>query len=181
MAAATVNTADLLQTLSARGERYELIHGDLIEMSPAGFEHGGTTMTLSAYATLFVLQNRLGRCTAAETGYYISRQPDTVLASDWAFVRTERLPEARIKGYLPLVPDLVLETKWQGDTQREMTYKAEIWLQAGVRTVWVMNPEQQTVTVYIPNASPSVLTKTDTLTGGDILTGFALPLASIFD
>lgn len=177
----TLHTAKTLEKLSRKGKRYELVRGNLIEMSPAGFEHGGTTMTLSAYATLFVIQHRLGRCTAAETGFLLEEDPDKVLAPDWAFISSDRLPKKRVRSYLPVVPDLVLETKSPGDSEREIIDKVDDWLQAGVKVVWVMNPIKKTITIYADDTNPILLNQTDTLTGGDLLPGFTLPLASIFE
>ena len=69
---------DLLQFPST--EHYELIRGALIPMPPSGWSHGTSTHLLQILLGSYVLQNELGACSAAETGFLISRNPDTVLA-----------------------------------------------------------------------------------------------------
>ena len=114
MSSATIteryNVSDL-EKLSEQGYRYELIKGELIEMAPPGGEHGSRTMDFAAYVTVHVLANRLGTCFAAETGFLVAQNPDTVLAPDFAFVARERLKGPPPRGYVPIVPDLVLETR----------------------------------------------------------------------
>ena len=137
-------------------------------------------MRLSAPATAFVLDNDLGECFTAETGFKIAQNPDTVRACDFAFVARERLPAELPKDYLPFAPDLVMETRSPSDTKRMVADKAAMWLLSGARLVWVLDPQAQTVTVYRSGQSPQVLTKSDTLDGADVLPGFTLALVRVF-
>jgi Uma2 family endonuclease len=161
--------------------RYELIEGELVEMAPPpGAAHGNTTMRLSAPAAAFVLDNDLGECFTAETGFQVARDPDTVRACDFAFVAKERLPATLPKGYLPFAPDLVMETRSPSETKRMVADKVAMWLLAGARLVWVLDPQAQTVTVYRTSCAPQMVSKTDTLSGEDVLPGFTLTLARVF-
>jgi Uma2 family endonuclease len=54
------------------------------------------------------------------------------------------------------------------------------WLDFGVRRALLLDPQQRTITVYAPDAEPVTLTAADTLEGGDVLPGFALPLDRLF-
>ncbi len=92
-------------------------------MAPAGDAHGAYTMDLAIEIGSFVRMHGLGRCYAAETGFRLSRNPDTVLAPDFAFIKKIRLSGEPGAGYVSLVPDLVLETRSPGDTAREMADK----------------------------------------------------------
>ena len=88
-----------------RSERYELVKGALVEMSPPpGTEHGSLAFQLSYLIGHFVKQHELGRVFAAETGFRLARNPDTVRAADVAFVAKSRLPAKLPKGYLDLAP-----------------------------------------------------------------------------
>lgn len=173
-------TAQDLERLSSEGDRYELLEGELREMAPPGGEHGGTTMDLSMYANYHVRAQRLGRGFGAETGFLIARNPDTVLAPDFAFIAMDRLPPQPIRGYVPVVPDLVLETRSPSDTRRGVREKVGRWLAAGVRVVWEMDPEARVVTVHRAGAEPKALGIDNTLDGGDVLPGFSLPLRDVF-
>jgi Uma2 family endonuclease len=177
-----VYTADDLLRMGSDA-RFELVLGELKPMPPpAGPEHGSVTFDLGLEVGWFVRQNRLERCFAAETGFMVAQDPDTVLAPDLAFVAAERLPSPLpVRGFLPVVPDLVLETRSPGDTPSEVAEKVANWLAAGVRMVWDMNLRDHMLTIYRPGeADPRVLGAADVLDGGDVLPGFSLPLARVF-
>ena len=96
--AKTTVTADELPALSARlsilGKRTELVRGDLVVMAPAGGRHGQVAHRLGLFIGNHVLERNLGRVFAAETGFVLRRDPDTVRAPDAAFVAGERLGAA---------------------------------------------------------------------------------------
>ena len=173
-------TAEDLEQLSAQGHRYELVRGALQPMSPTSEEHGNATYLLTLYLGLFIEEHQLGRGYAAETGFLIARDPDTVLAPDFAFVSRERHPETVAKTFAPFVPDLVLETRSAGDTKAQAARKVERWLQAGVKMALDLDPKARVLTVYRPGAEPRVLRIEDELSGEDVLPGFTLPLAKLF-
>lgn len=173
-------TAEDLARLSARGGRYALIRGELHEMAPAGWDHGGLTDDLAFYAGQHVRTHHLGRTFTAETGFLIERDPDTVLAPDWAFVARERLAEPAPSGYGAVIPDLVLETWSPHDRRSEVADKIERWLQAGVRIVWELHPGSRTVTIHRRGAPSRRLEAEETLTGEEVLPGFSLPLRRLF-
>jgi len=161
-------------------ERYELVRGELCIMPNNSAEHGNKTMRLSAPVTMFVEENDLGECFAAETRFTIERNPDTVLAPDFAFVTRAHLTGIPSKGYLVVAPDLVIETRSPGDTRTEVALKAARWLQAGTRIVWVIDPAARVLTVHRASVDPKTLTDEDTLTGENVLPGFIFPLRRLF-
>ena len=147
---------------------------------PPGGQHGAVTNDISAFAAAFAIEHGLGQGFASETGFVIARDPDTVRAPDWAFVRKSRLKGLLSKKHVPVAPDLVLETRSPTDTRPEVAYKIEIWLQAGVTLVWEVDPEAQRVTVHRAGRPPIFLTSSDTLSGEDVLPGFELQLSKVF-
>lgn len=175
-------TAEMLAALPDTGERTELVRGEVIAMSPAGAEHGAIAITIGAAMYDHVRRHRLGRVYAAETGFILSRNPDTVRAPDAAFVATERLADhARRSGFFDGAPDLAVEVVSPNDSYEDVEDKVRDYLNAGTRAVWVVNPRARTVTVYEPSLVARLLTAHDTLEGGDALPGFALPISELFD
>ena len=96
------------------------------------------------------------------------------------FVRAERIPPGGVKGFFQGPPDIAVEVISPGDRANEVLAKSQDWLQAGCGLVWVVDPETRTVTVYRSRSDIAVLTVADTLDGGDVLPGFAVPVAEIF-
>lgn len=177
---AKLHTASDLERLDAQGLRYELMEGELRKMSPIGGTHGSSTLHLASQVLQHVTANGLGECFASEVGVFLARNPDTVLAPDFAFIATGRLPAGIPSGYLTVIPDLIFETRSPGDTKREIEEKMARWLAAGVRLAWDIDPKSHTVTVYQPGAPAATLGVDDTLAGGGILPGFSLPVRAIF-
>lgn len=173
-------TADELDRLPDDGFRYELVDGELRQMPPSGREHGDRTMRLSAPLAVHVYEHDLGIVVAAETGFKIDDY--NVRAPDCAFISHERLnAHGKSGSYFTFAPDLAIEVVSPGDTKREVKEKVEWWLEVGARLVWVVEPKRQTVTVYdAANRSATVLGMNDTLEGGAIVSGFALPVREIF-
>ncbi len=174
-------TADELLALPEDDLRHEIIAGELIEMSPAAAKHGKYAMRLGGRMDAHASEHGLGTVFAAETGFLIARDPDTILAPDIAFVRADRLPpEDTWEGFLELAPDLVVEVISPSDTASRVLSKVLMYLDAGVRLVITLDPNRKVVVVYGPDRVGRILTVSDTLDGGDVLPGFRLPLADLF-
>ena len=163
------------------GRRLELVKGKVYEMPPAGGRHGSVAMRIGFVLTGYVRAHNLGETFAAETGFILHRDPDTVRAPDAAFVAAGRFPEGELPtGYLDVVPDLVVEVTSPNDRAREISDKVEGWLAAGVRLVWVINPATRSAAVYRSLEDSERLSPEDSLDGGDVIPGFSTELRELF-
>lgn len=180
LAKPVVHTAEDLERLSAQGYRYELIKGELRPMSPSGGPHGDATSRVSFYINGLVYGEERGLTFTAETGFFVARNPDTVIAPDFAFVAEERLPETLPEGYVSIIPDLAVETRSPNDIAKEVADKVEDWLTAGVKIVWVIEPRKRTITSHRRGRQPLVFGVGNALDGEDILPGLSIPLNMIF-
>jgi Uma2 family endonuclease len=79
------------------------------------------------------------------------------------------------------VPDLVVEVTSPNDVAWEVEAKIDEWLGAGVKLVWEVYPESQTVRAHRSDGPIAVFRATDTLTAPDLLPGFAVPGAALFE
>jgi len=173
-------TEEELWELSQDGYRYELWDDELKFVGLAGAEHGAFVADVSACAAIFVKAGSLGQCFGANTGFRLSENPTTVLAPDFAFVRAARLPDVLPKGFLPVVPDLVLEVRSPGDRAAEVADKIGRWLDAGTLLVWELNPRTKKLTVFRPDVPALELGVGDTLDAEPLLPNWSLPLNRIF-
>ncbi len=176
-----VTTADQLLALRDPPWRHELWRGELKRMSPAGHDHGDVALRLGAAIANHVRSRKLGRTYAAETGFVLARNPDTVLAPDVAFVRTERLPPKGSPGFFPGAPDLAVEVMSPDDARRKVATKVAAWLEHGTREVWVVDPKRRTLTVHTAHSAPFTLAHDATLQDCTVLPGFTFQLAELFD
>jgi len=166
-----------------RGEfRYELVEGELKQMSPTGQKHGRITVRLTVPLAKYVQDSQLGEVYAAETGFKLKSNPDTVRAADIAFVRRERLDlVGETESYWPGAPDLAVEVTSPSDTVSQVEKKVMEWLEFGSRMVWVVSPKLRTVTVYRSLTDIVTLTEKDTLDARDVVPGFGIAIGEIFD
>jgi len=174
-------TADELLAMPDDGYRYELVKGELIRMAPPGSEHGEVAMNVAGPLHQYVKSNNLGIVYAAETGFKLESDPDTVRAPDVAFVRRERVEQTgRMPGYRSGAPDLAVEVLSANDRIREVEDKVAEWLAAGARMVWVVSPKLHTITVCRSLTDIVTLTEKDVLDGGDVVPGFQIEVSEIF-
>jgi Uma2 family endonuclease len=164
-------------------KRLELIDGVIVEMAPAGGEHGEIGADLLIEVGVYVKSKRLGRLTTAETGFVLYKDAngkDTVLAPDIGFVSMERAPERLPKKYVPFPPDFVVEIVSPNDRAEDVQEKLSKYRKAGVRLMWFLYPSSKTINVHTPDNS-TTLGIADTLDGGDMLPGFTLPVRKLFE
>jgi Uma2 family endonuclease len=179
MGEATLMTAEQLLRLRLPDKRTELIRGRLVVRDPGGARHGAVANRIAYRITAHVETHDLGRVYAAETGFNIEADPDTVRAPDVAFIAKTRLPEVEPRGYPSWAPDLAVEVLAHDDHPGETLEKVAQWLKARVRLVWVVDSEKQTTRVYRTDGSESLLGPNDALDGEDVLPGFRCPLADL--
>ncbi len=174
-------TAEELLARSDREGRAELIRGRLIERTPAGEDHGKIAFLIGLHVGRFVHENRLGTLFAAETGFLLERDPDTVRAPDVAFIRKARGKPGPRRGYVEGAPDLAVEGISPDDTASGVVEKVEQWLQHGAGLVWVADPPTGTITAYTPDHHAAIYRPGETLPGEPVLPGVRLALSDVFD
>ncbi len=176
-----MNAEDLFR-LPDDGKRRELVEGEIREMAPAGARHGRTAMRIGALLDQHATTQQIGVVLAAETGFRIFRDPDTVRAPDVSFVARDRIPPEGVpEGYWNLAPDLVAEVVSPNDTAAEVQSKVQMWLESGVRLVWVVYPNTRSVVVYESLKEITTLTTEDALSGGTVVPGFECRVSEIFE
>ena len=117
---AQITTAEQLLETPGLG-RCELLRGELVMMTPAGFEHGRIVSAITAPLAVFVKEHGLGMTTGAETGFQIGRDPDTVRAPDVGFLGTARAPKKKVPGFFQALPI------WPSRSFLPTTVRAKFW------------------------------------------------------
>mgnify|MGYP005836169273 CR=1 FL=1 len=132
-------------------KHFELIDGDVYEMTPTSELPGVINMRLSARLQLFIEENRLGILTSPENGFQLS--PQDAPAPDAAFIASGRLKGLRKRGFFQIAPDLAVEVVSPSDAVTAVQRKAARYLALGVREVWIIYPSEGRADVCRPDPS----------------------------
>lgn len=161
------------------GSRQELIQGVVVTMPPPGGRHGVCCLKVGRKLGNFVDEHQLGTVTCNDAGFITERDPDTVRGPDVAFWRKARLPEVP-PGYIELSPDLAVEVVSPDDHFARVQRKVVHYMTHGVALLWVVDPDDRSVTVYRPGQEMRILEEAETLTAEDLLPGFSCRVADLF-
>jgi Uma2 family endonuclease len=178
MATTKLWTVEEVGRLPDDGFRYALIRGVLFRMPPPMARHGRVTNNVGRQIGDFVARHGLG-VVYDQSGFILERDPDVLLSPDLAFVHSTRVP-ADEDAYPMLAPDLVVEIVSPSQTGPSIEEKSSIYLAAGVRLIWVVDPVRRTVRVRRPDGTDRLLADRDVLDGEDVLPGFQVPVAQLF-
>ena len=175
-------TADDLWNLPHEQQKLcELVRGKLRMMAPAGARHGAIVIRLSLRVAAFVEKRDLGVVFSADTGYRITRDPDTVLAPDVSFVRREEIPADGLPlQFWNLAPTLAAEVISPSDSAYAVRNRAQMLLDAGTVVVWILDPDAKTVAVHRSGHDVVTLGARDLLTDDHVLPGFSCSVAELF-
>jgi Uma2 family endonuclease len=156
---------------------FELIDGEIVEKNMPTEEHGQVTGNIFGPLWVFNQQHKLGRV-VVEVLYRHPDDPNNARQPDISFTLNSSDPVVT-KGAVPRMPDLAVEIKSPTDSYKDMREKAYYYLAHGSKRVWLVYPEKRQVEVIV-NDDFQLLSESDTLDGGDLLPGFALPVSAIF-
>jgi len=163
------------------GDRFELVDGELVEIDMGGKSSwvGGQVFTeLSLHS-----RTHGGWAFPDSTSYQcFSVDPNRVRKPDASYVGPGRFENDEIpEGHIRVPPDLAVEVVSPNDFYYDVEKKVDEYLRAGVRMVWVVNPEFWTVRVFrdsIQNLAQ--FGPDDELTGGDVLPEFRCRVSDLF-
>lgn len=161
---------------------YELVRGRIVPMPPPTHGHGRAGFNIAGPAFVFLQTNPLGQMAIGDSGIYTERDPDTVRGADLYFVSNLRLAKRdKTKGYLTVAPDWITEVRSPSNTDAYIEEKLGEYFNIGVRMVWLVDPEARCVHVYRSLKDVRTFHENDTVGGEDVLPGFSLPVAKIFE
>ncbi len=154
---------------------FELINGELIEKMPTQL-HAYIIQMISGFLFVFLRQNPLGYA-LIEARYRLPGDDENDIIPDLSFV-TKGRGALVSSGPAPYMPDLAVEAH-EGQSDRFMLDKALLYLANGTQMVWIIYSTRQIVEVLTPT-DRRLLKIEDTLEGGDLLSGFRMPVRDIF-
>ncbi|MEG3920751.1 Uma2 family endonuclease [Microcoleus sp. POL10_C6] len=180
MPAMTLKDLNQVQTLfSEAGLDYkiELEDGRLSIVGPSDIVSSEISSILIRLLGNWVYPRRLGRVFDSAGGFIM---PDTnVKAPDVSFVRAARLRQSP-RYFGELVPDLVVEIKSQSDRIKLIETKVLKFIELGAIVGILIDPDEETVTIYRSTGEPTVLGNGDILTVAELFPGWELPVSELW-
>lgn len=160
----------------------ELVEGRIVGRNmPTGDEHGSVEVSLASAILNHVKITKSGKVRSGEVGIYLKRNPDSVRAADILYISNERYVKNTTGSYLNVIPDLTVEVMSPSDAWPDVQEKLEEYFEAGVRLCWVVHPRSKKIYVYRSVTDVRILTERDDLTGDDVLPGFSIKVADLFE
>ena len=172
----TVEEFDVFVMLPENVDKlFEFVGGEIVEMVSNNYS-SEIAATILILLGMFVKTHKLGRVTGADGGYIVAGQR---YIPDVAYISAQKQPQPSHEPYNPNAPDLAVEVLSPTDSPAMIRIKIVNYLRAGT-TLWVVDPEEKQVEVYIPGQAPQTAGVDDTLDGGALLPGFTLRVRDIF-
>jgi Uma2 family endonuclease len=174
-------TDEAFMALPDDGHHYEIVNGELIDMGNSGALHGYVCSTLMILLGGYIRIQNLGAMLDSSTAFKMKngnkRSPDISFFAKERLQGMTELPS----GFLEGAPDLAVEVLSPGNTVEEIDEKITEYFENGTRLVWVISPTQHYILVYCSAQEPDRLLKSaDSLDGEDVIPGFTLPVADLF-
>ena len=170
------NRADLPDA----GQWAELIRGVPVTLQPPDIDHGTVVLNFSKALAAYVQLQEAGYA-CFDLGLRVERRPDTIFFPAISyFTEGERFAEAD-KDYTDAVPPLVVELLSTPDRRKTINERTGIYINRGIRMVWVIDPLQRVVHV-VEKGSPHArrLSEFETLTGEPVLQEFSVRVQELF-
>ena len=173
----TVQDLEKVQSRLDGNYRVELIDGEIIVMSPSGYESDEVASEFSRQLANWTKPRKLGRVTGAGAGFNLpnsdTRSPDV------SFVQAERLRRSP-QSFAELAPDLMVEVKSPSDSLKGLRAKIDQFLAQGTHVGILIHPEQRWVEVRRSNSEPVMLKDGEVLTIPDLLPGWEVQISELW-
>jgi Uma2 family endonuclease len=159
----------------------ELIRGEVISVPPAGMDHSEVEGEAFVILRTYVKANGLGTVWGGDAGFILERDPFTVRSPDISFLAKSRFEGRPFpKGFCPGAPELAVEIISPSNSLPALEAKARMYLRAGGKAVWIMDPTTTTVRVYRPEAEPKLFQAGEDLDAEPAIPGFRCPVWKLF-
>lgn len=172
-------TMDEFARLPRDGARHEISEGELITMPPPKSLHDRVVSALSELLAVHLRRHSVYRAFPG-AGYILSRDPLTIRQPDVSLLSKQRVEATDPDDYFEGAPEIAIEVVSPSDPAQDLEIKIEQYFRAGAQQVWVVYPKTQRVHVHYADRRSLILSGDETLAGGDLLPGFSIKTADLF-
>jgi Uma2 family endonuclease len=158
----------------------ELVRGEVVELPRPNKRHGVAATRIARFLDEYAERVRKGYVASNDTGVILEREPDTVVGPDVAYYLDAKTYDELHPKWGEEPPVLAVEVLSPNDKMSKVNAKIADYLKNGVQVVWLLDPEEKHVTVYLPARAFEIIPESTDLTGGNELPGFTCRVADIF-
>jgi Uma2 family endonuclease len=152
---------------------------ELIVMAPAGGESSERNNDLSGQVWYWNRQTDLGRAFDSSGGYDFTTLGGGKPAPDASWIEKSRLEGVNIVGFIPIVPDFVIELRSATDNLKPLQEKMTEYQRLGVRLGLLIDPKNKQVEIYRSGQEPEILESPTEIDCGEVMPGFVLSMNRI--
>ena len=154
---------------------WELIKGEVVAVNPTSYRAAKVTARILRILDVYAEAHELGDVVGPDAGFVIFPDEHTLVAPDVGFIASHRVPPAVDQEHFArLAPDLVVEVMSPSDRMTDTRRKIALYLEAGVRVVWLVEPGPRTISVFQPGQSPHRLAGDEIMAAEPVLPGFEM-------
>jgi Uma2 family endonuclease len=154
--------------------------GELIVMAPTGGESSRRNLDLATDVNIWNRQTNLGEAFDSSGGYDFTAFGGGKLSPDVSWIEKSRLVGVEIVGFIPIVPDFVIELRSATDNLKPLQEKMQEYRRLGVRLGLLINPQSKQIEVYRPGQDVVVLESPSSIDCGEVMPGFVLSMSRIW-
>ncbi len=152
---------------------------ELIVMAPAGGESSERNGDLFGQVWYWNRQTDLGRAFDSSGGYDFTALDGGKPAPDVSWIEKSRLEGVNIVGFIPVVPDVVIELRSATDNLKPLQEKMREYQRLGVRLGLLIDPKNKQVEIYRPGQEPEILESPTEIDCGEFMPGLVLSMSRI--
>jgi len=156
----------------------EFVRGEVIEKPMPNSDHSALVFELIRLLGNYLQEHHEGR--GSTELRHADRQEDRVYLPDVSVSRRERRAPRGSTAPVEQTPDLAIEVLSPEDRAARVLDKADFYMRSGVRLLWLVDPENESVTVYRPGEQPVMHRAPDVIDALPVLSEFQLDLAELF-
>lgn len=156
--------------------------GEIIIISPTGGETGNRNAALTGILFVWNQKTKLGRIFDSSTGFKLSN--GATYGPDAAWVIQEKwnaLTPSEKKKFAPVTPDFIAEIRSENDNLQPIKEKIAEFIECGCRLAWLIDPKNEVTYIYKADGIETKVPFDQMLTGEDVLPGFEVKLADLFE
>jgi Uma2 family endonuclease len=153
---------------------------ELIVMAPAGGESSRRNGDLFLEVGIWNRKTNLGQVFDSSGGYDFTALGGGKLAPDVSWIEKSRIEGVNIVGFIPIVPDFVIELRSATDNLKPLQEKMKEYQRLGVRLGLLVNPKNKQVEIYRPGQEPEILESPASVDCGEVMLGFVMSMDRIW-